>query len=114
MRHDREVLVVRFSPDGRFLATASNDGTGRLWVVASGEEALRMAHELDVLAVGFTLDGQMVISGSDDGTARIWQSGGENLRARACASVIRNFTVEEWEELVPNEPYRATCANLVS
>ena len=36
--HTKRVNALAFAPDGHTLATASRDGTVRLWDVASGEE----------------------------------------------------------------------------
>jgi RNA polymerase sigma factor (sigma-70 family) len=36
--HTREVFWVTYSPDGKMLLTASNDGTKRLWDATSGKE----------------------------------------------------------------------------
>jgi WD40 repeat protein len=39
--HAEEVSAVAFAPDGKLLATASKDGTARLWDAASGKEVAR-------------------------------------------------------------------------
>jgi WD40 repeat protein len=61
-----------FSPDGRTLATASNDKMIRVWDVATGESRALTGHTEAVSWVGFSPDGRNVLSASPDGTVRLW------------------------------------------
>ena len=79
--HDHVVQAVAFSPDGKFLATASGEtfaeafggakGEVRIVAVVDGRELARITHDHQVKAVAFSPDGQSLATASADKTARI-------------------------------------------
>jgi len=73
--HSNFVESVSFSPDGRTLATGSDDGTIRLWDISKGSLTRTInAHLNDVEGVAFSLDGRIIATASDDGTVKQWNA----------------------------------------
>lgn len=90
MTHRSRVTSVAFSPDGRYVVSASADYTARVWETASGREIARMTHEGVVTSVAISPDGKYTISGSTDKTARIWETANSREIARMVNEDIVN------------------------
>jgi eukaryotic-like serine/threonine-protein kinase len=71
--HRAAAYFVCFSPDGKLLATASADGTARVWDVETGQLRFNLAgHTNEVNCVVFAPDGKTLATASEDGTVRLW------------------------------------------
>src|ERR1700687_685899 len=73
--HKGPVVGLAVSPGGARLASASWDGTIRLWPLAGGEPIVLEGHRQNVNGVAFTPDDNAVVSAGYDATVRIWPSG---------------------------------------
>ncbi|KAF5336450.1 hypothetical protein D9611_006661 [Ephemerocybe angulata] len=76
MEHPDCVNFVAFSPNGRYIASASNDGAIRIWDSQTGmpvSEPLQ-GHTDIVWAVAYSPDGRYIASGSADKTIRLWDA----------------------------------------
>ncbi|HEX7676781.1 MAG TPA: GTP-binding protein, partial [Thermoanaerobaculia bacterium] len=72
--HKDVVHSVVFDPEGKILASGSNDTTVRLWEVQSGKLLGTLeGHKDRVWSVAFDPQGRKLASGSKDKTVKIWE-----------------------------------------
>ena len=87
-------MAVDFHPTEQKIATASMDGSARVWDMATGEELLRIeGHEVvsdfftGVLGIAYSPDGRMIATSGGDGKIRTWDAAtGEAL-----------LTLDDWD-----------------
>ena len=79
--HGANISALAFSPDGKFLLTASEDNTLREWDPRSGAELhVLRGHSNIVTALAISADGTRIASASLDHTLRVWNAAsGEQL-----------------------------------
>ena len=70
--HRGWVHGVAISPDGTWLATASNDGTVRTWAADGTPRAVLTGHQERVERRGDLPDGTWLATAGDDRTVRTW------------------------------------------
>lgn len=72
-RYSAAILAVAFGPHGKRVATASANGTARIWDTASKKSLQRLGgHRGAVKDVQFNPSGETLVTASTDDTARLW------------------------------------------
>ncbi|MEO0867366.1 MAG: WD40 repeat domain-containing protein, partial [Cyanobacteria bacterium J06642_11] len=71
--HEKHVTAIAFTPDGRVLASSSEDNTIRLWDLDGNLVAHPLQGHTDyVNDVAFSPDGRYLVTASSDQTIRLW------------------------------------------
>lgn len=89
--HLASVNAVTWSPDGKLIASASDDASVQIFHASSGQRTvIYSGHTEEVATVGWSPNGQFIASGGQDGTVQVWQAGTgtETLTYRGHASRV--------------------------
>jgi len=78
--HRAAIWAVAFSPDGKVLATASEDMTVTLWNRLDGCRVRSFETKGQVRCIAFSRDGRWLAAGGDDKLVRVWNASTGELR----------------------------------
>ena len=108
--HTENVDSVSWSPDGKYIASSSNDNTIRIWNVTTSTCIYELIGHTDAIdLISWSPDGKHIVSGSSsNGTIRMW-----NAIKGTCIYSIENYwtisnTSVTWS---PTSEYILICDN---
>jgi WD40 repeat protein len=98
--HTRGVGGIDWSPDGRYFASASLDGTARVWDARTLRVLRILRHPDPVFSISFTPDSRDVVTVDAADVVRVWDACSDcgdaaSLEALAKSRVTRGLTAQE-------------------
>ena len=122
LMHQNAVRFVVFNPDGRRVASGSDDMTARVFDAHTGQEIARMTLDGRVLEARFAERDRYLITLSLATSGAIADNevvltrhllNPQNLIEDACARLTHNLDEASWKQYVGIEiPFHRTCSNL--
>lgn len=80
LAHKREIWTVIFSPNGDYLATASEDYRAKLWDLKGKQKATLEGHDAAVQDITFHPQRNLIATASEDKNVKLWNLNGQLLK----------------------------------
>lgn len=110
--HSARISKIRFSSNGKMLATASTDKTIQLWFIDNLNELpiVMDDHTSFVFDIAFSPDNSYIIAATQSDGVKIWPTNSKYFADQLCSKISRSMTEVEWERFSPTAiKYRETC-----
>jgi WD40 repeat protein len=73
--HSKLAHAVAWAPDGKRIASASDDGTVQVWEALTGKLLITYrGHNSGVQAAAWSPDSKFIVSSAEDGTVQVWNA----------------------------------------
>jgi len=111
--HKNTIWTVAFSPDGKYLATGSNDTTIRIWDLTSRKEVFCIDDNLGSISkIEYSPDGRCLVVAAHDGSIYLYDVSGmdRGLKVERNHRILQVvvFTNGEWIIITPDGYYNAS------
>ncbi|ESN96553.1 hypothetical protein HELRODRAFT_189288 [Helobdella robusta] len=91
--HEGPLQAIKFSPDGKMLATAGDDHVVKLWDLGTGSLIKDFRGHGDVIySLAFNRDGSLLFSGGMDNSLKMWDVFGSKNHATAATAATTATT----------------------
>ncbi|MBE9467440.1 MAG: hypothetical protein IMY72_03845 [Bacteroidetes bacterium] len=93
---------IQFSPDNKFIAAASSDGTTQLWEMESinNQPIVLKDNDAWILKIDFTNDSKYLYTAYSDGLIQKWATKPVIIADDIGSKIERNMTHNEWNKFV--------------
>ncbi|MFB2975092.1 CHAT domain-containing protein [Microseira sp. BLCC-F43] len=91
--HKNRVNSVTWSPNGKILASASDDNTIKLWNLEGKEIGTLEGHTAAVNSISISPNGKILVSGSNDGTIKLWTLKGKEIRTLKYGAGVNSVSI---------------------
>jgi len=105
LSHDGSVYYVKFSTDGKYIATKSSNNTASLWDAATGKQISVLKYDSSVSISAFSPDGKYVAIASADNTSLWDATTGKQISVLSHDSSVTNIVFS------PNGKYIAIISD---
>jgi WD40 repeat protein/DNA-binding SARP family transcriptional activator len=109
---DSIATTVDINPGGSMVAAGSESGQLLVWDLGTGRilgGSMPGPTSDDYVTAFFTPDGRGLVVVSSAGSGWLWDVDLAAWSAQACGIAGRDLTQTEWDSMLPNRPYHATC-----
>ncbi|MCG2786896.1 MAG: WD40 repeat domain-containing protein [Anaerolineae bacterium] len=107
-----------FTPDGEILVAESYSGVFLLWDVSNPKQIIQLGPNISGInssgaGVKISPNGHVLAFVGEKRNVVLWDLRVESWLTKACHMAGRNLTNAEWDQYIPDKPYRITCPSLL-